>query len=362
MSSHIYSQEKITHTDYEIKMISSGDNFPSINISESRLHYLLIMIRSGIDIQSVKKEMNWTTKELDQHINTLLKEGLLKERKGSYFPACMIITAHEGKELYNLCEPLITQTLQIIEKHSKQIITLCQKIDTFKQLSIETCSLLLYSGILLDFGQINNVENNYLKSERPLRNNKRYYYSIQEKEKINEEAFGIYGNHYLDLGEIRICLYGNKRYTTTNLITANKEMLEEYFQQPVLDVNQFKKQLVQKFVSSNTQIDVPLHLFYEKVGLHKDSKPMTPLFKTADLIILDEIASTISEDLITLFQENEQYLKRYYLSSSYAKEITYEEFFIWWYHFFYTKVTDELIKNDIIKKLDQENQTYLVLQ
>lgn len=128
----------------------------------------------------------------------------------------------------------------------------------------------------MDFGQINNVEKNYLKSERPLRNNKRYYYSIQEK--TNEEAFGIYRNRYLDLDEIQICLYGNKRYTTTNLITANKEMLEEYFQQPVLDVNQLKKQLVQKFVSSNTQTDVSLNLFYEKVGLHRASKSITLVF------------------------------------------------------------------------------------
>ncbi|MDP7978631.1 hypothetical protein [Bacillus multifaciens] len=361
MPSYSQFQENITHTDYETKIISSGNNFPSIDISESRLHYLLVMIRSGIDIQDIKKELNWNTKEINQHINTLLKEGLLKEINDTYFPACMVITAHEGKQLYNLCEPLITPTLQIIEKHSKQIITLCKKIDTFKQLSIEACSLLLYSGVLLDFGQINNIEKNYLKSERPLRNNKRYYYSIQEKEKTNEEAFGIYGNHYLDLGELQICLYGNRRYTTTNLITANEETLEEYFQQTILDVNQLKKQLVQKFVSSDTQIDVPLRSFYERVGLYKNSKPIIPVFQAADLIVLDEIADTISEDLITLLQENEHFLKGYYLSSSYAKEITYEEFFIWWYHFFYTKVTEELIKCSKIKNIAQENQTYIVL-
>lgn len=92
----------------------------------------------------------------------------------------------------------------------------------------------------MDFGQINNVEKRYLKSERPLRNNKRYYYSIQEKEKTNEEAFGIFGNRYLDLGEIQICLYGNRRYTTTNLITVNEESLEEYFNRPSSMLNNLK--------------------------------------------------------------------------------------------------------------------------
>lgn len=119
MPSYSQFQENITHTGYETKIISSGNNFPSIDIPESRLHYLLVMIRSGIDIQDIKKELNWSTKELDQHINILLKEGLLKEINGSYFPTCMVITTHEGKQLYKLCEPLITPTIQIIEKHSK---------------------------------------------------------------------------------------------------------------------------------------------------------------------------------------------------------------------------------------------------
>lgn len=58
MLSNIHFQENIRHTDYEIKIISSGDNFPSIDISESQRHYLLVMIRSGIDIQSIKQELN----------------------------------------------------------------------------------------------------------------------------------------------------------------------------------------------------------------------------------------------------------------------------------------------------------------
>ncbi len=83
--------------------------------------------------------------------------------------------------------------------------------------------------VLLDFGQIINIEENYLETEWPLRNNKRYYYAILEQEQTDKESFGMYGNTYLDLGEVQIGLYRNTRYTTLNLITANKEILEEYF-------------------------------------------------------------------------------------------------------------------------------------
>lgn len=68
MSSYSQFQENITHTDYEIKIISSGNNCPSIDISESQLHYLLVIIRSGMDIPDIKKELNWNTKEINQHI------------------------------------------------------------------------------------------------------------------------------------------------------------------------------------------------------------------------------------------------------------------------------------------------------
>ncbi|MCP3740434.1 hypothetical protein [Rossellomorea sp. BNER] len=356
----MHFKDKIMQTNYEVKMISSGDNFPSIDISKSRLQYLLVMLHLGLDVQDIKSQLNWTSKELNQYIKTLLQEGLLKKINGSLFPTCMIITAHEGKELYNLCGPLITPTFQIIKKHSKKITAISKKIDAFKESSIEAYSLLIYSGVLLDFGQIDNIEKSYLKSGRPLKNNRRYYYSIQEKEKTTEEAFGIYGNHYLDLGEIQVCLYGNKRYTTTNLITANKEILKEYSQDFVLDINHLKKQLVKEFVSSNTETDLSLGYLYEKLGLHKNSYSVTPIFKATDLPILDEIANTVSDDLIALFRENERYLKEYYVMSPYSKEISYEEFFIWWYHFFYTKVTEELIKQGVIKNSEQENQTYIV--
>lgn len=193
-----------------------------------------------------------------------------------------------------------------------------------------------------------------------MRNNKRYYYTIQEQEQTDKEAFGMYGNTYLDLGEVQIGLYGNTRYTTLNLITANKETFEEYFHNAIADINYTKKQLIKNFVAVDGQADLNLNVFYEKLDLYQNSQPVSPVFKKADLSILSEIANTISEDLILLFKENEKPLKEYFASSRYSKEITYEEFFIWWYHFFYTKITEELIKQDIIRISIQENQTYII--
>ncbi|MGG0761679.1 hypothetical protein [Bacillus paramycoides] len=352
--------ENILQTAYEAKMISSGDNYPSIEISGTNLRYLLVMLHLGIESNAIKTKLNWTNEKFEKQMRALELEGLLKKTEGSYYPTCMVITANEGEKLYNLCEPLIKPTLNIIEKYYNQIDAISKRIETFNHLAKESYSLLLYSGVLLDFGQIINIEENYLETERPLRNNKRYYYAILEQEQTDKEAFGMYGNTYLDLGEYQIGLYGNTRYTTLNLINANKEAFKEHFHDVITDINYTKKQLVKNFVAVDKPVDLNLIALYEKLGLYQNSHSIIPVFKAADLSILSEIANTISEDLILLFKENEKPLKKYFASSRYSKEITYEEFFIWWYHFFYTKVTEELIKQDIIRISIQENQTYII--
>lgn len=159
------------------------------------------MLHLGIESNTIKTKLNWTNEEFEKQIKT---------------------------------------ALNIIEKHSNQIDAMSKRIETFNHLPKESYSLLLYSGVLLDFGQIINIEENYLETERPLRNNKRYYYAIIEQEQTDKESFGMYGNTYLDLGEYQIGLYGNTRYTTLNLITANKETFEEYFHDAITDINYTK--------------------------------------------------------------------------------------------------------------------------
>ena len=48
--------EKILQTAYETKMISSGDNSPTIKISGTNLQYLLVMLHLGNRIKYYKNE------------------------------------------------------------------------------------------------------------------------------------------------------------------------------------------------------------------------------------------------------------------------------------------------------------------
>ena len=74
-----------------------------------------------------------------------------------------------------------------------------------------------------------------------------------------------------------------------------------------------------------------------------------PVFKKKDNKILNNIANLLTDDLIALLEENKGIFKNNYQNSLYSKEITFEEYFIWWYHFFYSEVTEKLIAKDLIQ-------------
>lgn len=50
------------------------------------------------------------------------------------------------------------------------------------------------------------------------------------------------------------------------------------------------------------------------------------------------------DDLVRFFRVVDQELKYYHAKSPWA-DLTYAEFFMWWYHFLYTQVTNDLAKS-----------------
>jgi len=110
-----------------------------------------------------------------------------------------------------------------------------------------------------------------------------------ENKATNREVFGIYGNQYEEKGDITINIYGNNR-----------------------------------------------------IGITLDNS--TNKISKSDNEILKEIAANFKPKLITIFNKETAYIKKTYQITGYENEISFEEFFIWWYHFIYTKATD--IMND----------------
>ncbi len=204
----------------------------------------------------------------------------------------------------------------------------------------------------------------FLGAERPLRNGMHYYYSIQEKVKGDPtEAFGIYGNMNSGYGSASVSLYGNQRQGL-NFITIEKPQLKEWFgMDDSEDVWRFKQKLVEEFLRLSSNADDALSeqhkKGFEKLDFIENGKLAVPIFHKGDQMKLAEIAGLITDELIRLLEKHRSELEKSYRESAYSQEVSFEEYGIWWYHFFYTGVTEKLIAKRYITRPATGVFTYL---
>ena len=296
--------KNITNSTFEIKQISKGSNNPDIDISKDSLDLLLIALHNKIPTQEIAKYFNWDNTITEKNTDLLVKNGLLKRKNNVFIPAMGIFTLETGNILIEKSQKIANEIADSIKIIIPKIKNIHAQMDISKKYSFNDLSFFYISDILLDMGQIGNVEKEFLRKERPLRNGKRYYLAILEKDTTkNTEPFGIYGNQGLKNDDtIYIGVYGNTR--TKSNIGWND---------------------------------------YENKNIHYFNKKDFDIF-------YNQMPKVFLPTLIDILEKNKLYFKNTYTELGYDKEITFNEFFIWWYHFIYSETTNKLIKDGIIKE------------
>ena len=296
--------KNITNSTFEIKQISKGSNNPDIDISKDSLDLLLIALHNKIPTQEIAKYFNWDNTITEKNTDLLVKNGLLKRKNNVFIPAMGIFTLETGNILIEKSQKIANEIADSIKIIIPKIKNIHAQMDISKKYSFNDLSFFYISDILLDMGQIGNVEKEFLRKERPLRNGKRYYLAILEKDTTkNTEPFGIYGNQGLKNDDtIYIGVYGNTR--TKSNIGWND---------------------------------------YENKNIHYFNKKDFDIF-------YNQMPKVFLPTLIDILEKNKLYFKNTYTELGYDKEITFNEFFIWWYHFIYSETTNKLIKDKIIKE------------
>ena len=303
MNSERALKDIITST-FETKQISRGTNNPNIDISKDSLDLLLIALHYGLPIKEIENSFNWNNFTTKKNIGLLIKNGLLKENNNVYIPTMGIFPLEKGIILIKKSQKVANEIADSIKIIIPQIKKIHSQMDISKKFSFYDLSFFYISDILLDMGQIGNVEKEFLRKERPLRNGKRYYLAILEKDTTkNTEPFGIYGNQGLkNYDTIYIGVYGNTR-TKSNIGWKD----------------------------------------YENKNIHYFNKKDFDIF-------YNQMPKIFLPTLIDILEKNKPYFKNIYTELGYDKEISFNEFFIWWYHFIYSEATNKLIKDEIIKK------------
>lgn len=274
------SIDSLFERKYQHKLISSGDNFPDFRVRKARQDVLLVALHMGMPLEEFQSKMGFSKVKADSIIKALETSSWVHKTGGRYKPTVFIATREDGRELYEYAAPISEDIARTIEEKLPLIEQKFQQTRISKEHSMERWAFMILSNVLLDNWQINNVEDQFLgTAARPLRHGKNYYAAILEAEQ-GRESFGIYGNQF---GEV--CIYGNNRVNADLSSTDN-------------------------YVSG------------------------------ADNEIFRDMASVFLPDLLQILKKHENYCREVYVRSGYADEITFEEFFIWWYHFIYTQATD----------------------
>jgi len=296
--------KEITNSTFEIRQISKGNNNPDIDISKDSLDLLLIALHYKIPIKEIKKYFNWNSTKTTKNIELLIKNGLLKKVNNTYIPAIGIFPLKTGNILIEKSQKIANEIVDSIRIIIPKIKKIHSEMDISKKYSFYDMSFFYISDILLDMGQIGNVEKEFLRKERPLRNGKHYYLAILEQDTTRHtEAFGIYGNQGLVNNDtIYIGVYGNKR------------------------------------TKSNTGWQV-----YKNKNIHYFNKKDFDIF-------YNRMPKIFLPTLINILKKNKPYFEDIYKKLGYDKELSFNEFFIWWYHIIYSETTRKLIEDKIIKE------------
>lgn len=323
-------------------------------------------MHNGFSKNELKDYFNWTEIELKKRMEVLLKEELIYKKDDEEFsPTFMVISLEEGEKLFEQSEEFVDQAVMLILQNIDEIKCKTKSISSFEPYKFEDLSLFILSDVLLDAIQIDNVEKEFLKSERTKRNSMNYYYSIQEKnENSKKEAFGIYGNMSRQYGNIEYCLYGNKRYGD-NFCTIDSNFIMDHFSySEINDILKTKEELLNEIVKVSKyeeyQIEKKIKNGFSSLGIMNNNKINIPILNKDDYDKLNDIANIIKCEYLNIFEEGREKLYSYYQSSSYFKEISFKEYFLWWYHFFYTRVTDVMIEKGVVLVPDTNNFHYIV--
>jgi hypothetical protein len=266
---------------------------------------IIVSLHLRVPPKAFQESLGWNAERYMEKIAFLRSKDYVYEKEGKFYPSCMVITDKEGKELFKFAEPIARKIAESVISHLDIIKDQYSKTEIAKTTDFSKVSFLILSGVVLDNWQISNVEKEFLDKERPLRHGKNYYFSFQQNLNSSRESFGIYGN----MGLNGFSVYGNNRGT------INRTRLQEYQGRALV------------------------------IGDNDD-------------VVFNSMASSFKPMLIDLLKKDRSYIEHVYKETGYANEVSFEEFFIWWYHFIYTRATNILAEKNYITIPEQGNFFY----
>ncbi|MCG2588801.1 hypothetical protein [Rhodohalobacter sulfatireducens] len=305
--------DDILNSTFRVYQIS-GFEGPKIDIKSDSLTEFLTALHYDIPLSDIEHELEWSPETTERHINALIENKLLIKQGDDYQPNLGIITLERGNLLEEKAQNVANEISDSISAWLPEIKEIHNESHISQNHDFRELSLFYLSNVILDNFQIERVEEEFLNQQRPLRNGSRYYLAIVEDDlAAATEPYGIYGNRGLHWSDSTgISVYGNRR-TSSNPGWDNYE-------------------------------DKNIHVFDEH-----DTE-----------LITQTMPDLFFPTLLDILNRNRSAFEAIYSELNFDEEISFEEFFIFWYHWIYTEATDVLIEREIIQKPQNEMFYYQI--
>jgi len=341
---------------YEFKMIASGPNRPGVPLWDAPYRNVLVALHAGTPMAELAAACSLSNVDLAAALERLRGEGAVTEVDGALRPACMVISIEEGATLDSIAAEVADAAMSWMGPAVDTLHAHYRDVRGLRHLDFEDVSFFLASDVLLDNWQIRSVERRWLGAERPLRGASHYYCALVQRGSEDFEALGIYGNQVIGLGDgRRVGVYGNRRGGVHDLTRLPAEHLARWSGLP--DTTARDVQLGRVVDALRSWIEAPadapppqpLASGMTGMGLTHGGRPLFAILDPGDRQALAEMAGRVTDDLIGHLERATPALRNAWSSSRWGAEVTFEEYRIWWYHVFYTALTDRLAEAGVIR-------------
>lgn len=327
-------------TSFEEKLISSGANRPGDHPRRELARSIVLQLDAGRSREELPEVLDQDEGPVQEALDYLLSEEIVKEDpSGTLVPHAMVIRRADGERLYQVVEETAREVARVLREHRVRFDPVVARIRGLRRHSLDTIRFFLYSNVALDALQIRNVEAGLFGRPRTPRAGKHYFLSYQERVAPEREAFGIYGNHVNRLGPWVVGVYGNRRHRHPLACQALQDMMGRRGEDETLRLLESYARWTR---SPLEQLDPTSREGLETLGLMEAGLPRALSFTRDDFQELEALAAASTEDLLAVLAASLEGFRQEYRSSRYASRVSFQEYYLWAYHFLYTRATDLL--------------------
>lgn len=327
-----------SHPAFEFFAVSGSNNdLPSVIVGTSDLEDSLNIqicdeLEKGRAPNAIAQSLHLSPSELQSHIDALARAELLRPgTSASYAPAFPIIHRMDAAWFEGIDRPLIDATVRAIEDRQRELRARFRDVLHLDADQVQALSLVLFGDTLFDRWQTRNVRKEFLPGYPPARDGKLFYLAALENAPGSIGSLGIYTHSEARYGDATVVTYGHVKV----LDPFAKEKPEKV------------PHLVESYLAlvHGASPGMPE---LQQLGFVRAGKPAIAVVTQGAYAKLPDITNSFTEDLLRLLNADRPKILAAYRASPYAPAVSFQEFALWWYHFFDAAVVDRLIKDGVI--------------